>query len=338
LISNSVKFTASGYIKIKTYVDYESNKVVISVEDTGLGIKEEDFSLLFQENIQLNLEKDYNNKGSGLGLSICKLLAKSLDHEIIFESTYGKRTIFNLNLKFMKSRKSIKRRKESLYKNKTHRLFDNCSNLMSTIMKDEIPEIDRNEISFRFDRKNSINILDDQITDRKNFDLIKYKNLEELLEDEDGNYYMTNYNFNIISNNFRFSENCILVVDDHKLVRVNTINLIKSILSYHEINNCCIIEGSDGIDLLNIIRKDESGRIKCIFTDENMEYLNGSEAVKIIRKLEQNNKIKSQHIVSITAFDDISTRQNIMSSGVNSILSKPCSKTAITDIILKIFE
>jgi len=167
--------------------------------------------------------------------------------------------------------------------------------------------------------------------------MIKYKNLDELLEEEDANYYMTNYHFNIIGNNSRFSENCILVVDDHKLVRVNTINLIKIILSNLKINDCCIIEGSDGIDLLNIVRKDESGKIKCIFTDENMEYLNGSEAVKIIRKLEQNNKIKSQHIVSITAFDDIATRQNIMNSGVNSILSKPCSKTAITEILLKIF-
>jgi DNA-binding NarL/FixJ family response regulator len=129
-----------------------------------------------------------------------------------------------------------------------------------------------------------------------------------------------------------------VVVDDHKLVRTNTINLIKKALSALNINDCNIIEGSDGIDLLNIVRKDEKCKIKCILIDENMEYLNGSEAVKIIRKLEQNNKIKSQHIVSITAFDDIGTRKNILDSGVNTILSKPCTKSNIIEILRNVLS
>ena len=109
--------------------------------------------------------------------------------------------------------------------------------------------------------------------------------------------------------------------------------MIKQVLSQLEVNDIEIIELSDGIELLNTVINDKSHRIKCIFTDENMEYMNGSEAVRIIRKLEQFRKIRSYEIVSITAFDDDETRKNILNSGVNSIITKPCSKSSITKIV-----
>ena len=67
-----------------------------------------------------------------------------------------------------------------------------------------------------------------------------------------------------------------------------------------------------------------------------MNYLNGSDAVSIIRKLEQLNKIKSYYIFSITAFDDIETKNNIMNSGINQIISKPCTKSSIIDVFKKL--
>ena len=48
-------------------------------------------------------------------------------------------------------------------------------------------------------------------------------------------------------------------------------------LNHYKFNNIEIIEGSDRIELLNIIMKDNNSLIKYIFTDENMEFLNGSE-------------------------------------------------------------
>ncbi len=75
LISNSVKFTLSGYIKLIAKIDNISKKLIVSVEDTGIGIKEENFHLIFLENIKIDLDKDYNSKGSGLGLGISKNLS-----------------------------------------------------------------------------------------------------------------------------------------------------------------------------------------------------------------------------------------------------------------------
>ena len=63
----------------------------------------------------------------------------------------------------------------------------------------------------------------------------------------------------------------IVVIDDHKLVRDNTVNLLKNVLSFLKINDYAILEGSDGIDLLNFIRLDKEKKIEYIFIDENMD-------------------------------------------------------------------
>jgi signal transduction histidine kinase len=70
LISNSIKFTpARGSIKIKS--NYENGFTVIAVEDTGIGIKEEDMPKIFSFTTHTTLGTG-NEKGTGMGLKICK--------------------------------------------------------------------------------------------------------------------------------------------------------------------------------------------------------------------------------------------------------------------------
>ena len=99
-------------------------------------------------------------------------------------------------------------------------------------------------------------------------------------------------------------------------------------------NEFKIIEGIDGLDLFQFIRNDEENKIKCIFIDENMEYMNGSESVRIIRKLEQFSKIKKYFIISITALEDHESKKNILNSGVDLIIPKPCTSSDL----IKIFK
>ena len=61
--------------------------------------------------------------------------------------------------------------------------------------------------------------------------------------------------------------------------------------------------------------------------------MKGSEAVRIIRKMEKDNKINKFHIVSLTAFEDDYYKNLILDSGVNSIIPKPCSKSDLTKIL-----
>ena len=120
-------------------------------------------------------------------------------------------------------------------------------------------------------------------------------------------------------------------MDDNKFIRNGIVTLIINVLSNLQINDVEILELSDGIELLYVIIKD-SNRIKYVFIDENMEFMNGSESVRIIRKMEKDNKINKFHIVSLTAFEDDYYKNLILDSGVNSIIPKPCTKYDISKI------
>jgi len=66
--------------------------------------------------------------------------------------------------------------------------------------------------------------------------------------------------------------------------------------------------------------------IKCVITDELMEFVEGSLSISILKQLEKRNKIKKVSYISLTSFDDDTNKINIHNSGVDAIITKPCSK------------
>ncbi|MFX1500893.1 MAG: sensor histidine kinase, partial [Promethearchaeota archaeon] len=96
LIGNAIKFTDIGRISIK--VKGKKEQVVISVKDTGSGIKKEDLNKLFKPFSRI-LEPGKYKEGSGLGLHLSKKLANLLGGDITVKSTPGKGSTFKLVLK-----------------------------------------------------------------------------------------------------------------------------------------------------------------------------------------------------------------------------------------------
>lgn len=126
-------------------------------------------------------------------------------------------------------------------------------------------------------------------------------------------------------------------MDDQKPIRDSLKNNLKTIfLTYKK--DYDLIDASDGIDTLKFIMEDQKNRnlIKCIFTDENMEYMNGSQSIKIIRQMENDCKIKKVNIVSVTSFDDEFTKEIILSKGANFLIDKPCNQAALIKILGKL--
>jgi len=101
-ISNAVKFTKEGKIilKVKKISTQEKTFLEISVKDTGIGIKNEDQELLFEEFKTLengnDLNKINNSCGSGLGLNICKALCEKLNFELKMKSKYSYGSKFSI--------------------------------------------------------------------------------------------------------------------------------------------------------------------------------------------------------------------------------------------------
>lgn len=97
LISNAVKYNRRGG-KVIIRFAREDNKAIIEVKDTGIGITQEDQSLLFREFVRIKSRETRNISGSGLGLSIVKRLLDLYDGDIVVRSTPGEGSCFKIEL------------------------------------------------------------------------------------------------------------------------------------------------------------------------------------------------------------------------------------------------
>ncbi len=97
LISNAIKFTPNGEILISLNYKKISNKnikLLFEIKDNGIGIESDKIENIFDRFIQANTNTQRKFGGSGLGLSICKLLVEQFEGNINAKSELGKGTTF----------------------------------------------------------------------------------------------------------------------------------------------------------------------------------------------------------------------------------------------------
>lgn len=98
LLTNAIKYTPEGGI-VELNVSEVNNGVELSIIDSGIGIEPEDIEGLFRIDKNLKSREGTNNeKGSGLGLILCKEFADRLGISIAVESEVGQGTTFRLRL------------------------------------------------------------------------------------------------------------------------------------------------------------------------------------------------------------------------------------------------
>ncbi|USK31329.1 HAMP domain-containing histidine kinase (plasmid) [Bacillus sp. CMF21] len=94
LIENAIRYTEDGLIKVK--LSSNSNTVRLAVEDTGIGIPEEDVPFLFERFYRVEKSRSREFGGTGLGLAIVKHLVELQGGTISVKSKVGKGTCFEL--------------------------------------------------------------------------------------------------------------------------------------------------------------------------------------------------------------------------------------------------
>ena len=102
VLSNAVKYTEKGSVLLRMSAAEQDEKEVtlrIEIKDTGIGIKEENLEKLFQNFTRVDVEKNRNIEGTGLGLSLTKKLIELMDGEIQVQSEYGVGSVFTVILK-----------------------------------------------------------------------------------------------------------------------------------------------------------------------------------------------------------------------------------------------
>ncbi|MDR1946852.1 MAG: hypothetical protein LBQ51_06775, partial [Desulfovibrio sp.] len=100
LVSNAVKYTRKGHVSLRfrRTAKNEREYLSITVTDTGIGIRQEDFPRLFESFEQLDKNKNRGIAGTGLGLAVTKRLVDLMDGELSFASEYGKGSEFTVLL------------------------------------------------------------------------------------------------------------------------------------------------------------------------------------------------------------------------------------------------
>lgn len=98
LLNNALKFTKKGHVKISVSgmqgETEDTECLIFRVEDTGCGIREEDFERIFENFKQIDSKRNRSAEGTGLGLSITRHLAELMQGTIKVESVYGEGSTF----------------------------------------------------------------------------------------------------------------------------------------------------------------------------------------------------------------------------------------------------
>mmetsp|Transcript_11275 Transcript_11275/g.17091 ORF Transcript_11275/g.17091 Transcript_11275/m.17091 type:complete len:125 (-) Transcript_11275:30-404(-) len=106
LLSNALKFTAKGTVKIKLRLSYDPDvgswSLITSVRDSGAGMTMSEKSKLFRLFGTLSSTKDQNSGGIGLGLVICRLIVEKFNGQITVHSVKGKGSLFAFSMQLSK--------------------------------------------------------------------------------------------------------------------------------------------------------------------------------------------------------------------------------------------
>ncbi len=115
LLGNAIKFTNSGYVKLRILVISQELKDIhlkFIIEDSGIGIPKDKLDVIFQEFSQASYDVSLEFGGTGLGLNISQKLLKMHESELKVESEEGKGSIFSFELNYKLSSHANMRNKK----------------------------------------------------------------------------------------------------------------------------------------------------------------------------------------------------------------------------------
>ncbi|MBR0435462.1 MAG: response regulator [Lachnospiraceae bacterium] len=103
LLSNAIKYTEKGFVNLRVDFKYDeeddtNGDILISVMDSGVGIRAEDIPKLFKDYARVDVEKNRKIEGTGLGLKISKQLVDLMHGELNVSSVYGEGSVFSLKI------------------------------------------------------------------------------------------------------------------------------------------------------------------------------------------------------------------------------------------------
>ena len=100
ILTNAAKYTKEGHIifKVDCVIKGDICRLIVSVEDTGIGIKRDSIDKLFDKFERLEEDRNTTIEGTGLGLAITKRLVQLMHGQLVVQSIYGKGSKFTVSI------------------------------------------------------------------------------------------------------------------------------------------------------------------------------------------------------------------------------------------------
>jgi CheY-like chemotaxis protein len=352
LLSNAVKYTDTGHVALTVSgeaIDDESLNLIIKVEDTGRGIKEEDIARLFDDFTQFDMERNRGIEGTGLGLAIARGLLQAMGGAIEAESEYGKGSVFTVTVpQIIRSHEPVARVIDPA--GKSVLVFERRETYIDSIVKTMADlGVDCHLVTTASGFYNGLN------SGRYSFVFVaaalydKVKKLYDKLESPaaialiaEFGETVTEKNVSVITTpiysipvaamfngtaertagggrkpssiGFTAPAAHILIVDD---IQTN-LRVAEGLLQPYRMRVDLCNSGMEAIELAGVKRYD------LIFMDQMMPFMSGIETTQKIRDMGEGNPfLKDIPIVALTANAVLGTQEMVLEKGFDDYLTKP---------------
>jgi len=362
ILRNASKYTKTGYFSLEIYgekTDDDTIMLTMKVKDTGIGIKPGDMAMLFSEFTQFYSKENDNIEGTGLGLALTRSLTQMMGGTIEATSEYGKGSEFIIKLpqKYLNADiqppqtediSAIVYCKTPLVAEYISRTFDdlNMKHIIATSDNDLQYKLYRydwdyifTEESLAHDAESIVRALGltteiimlvdsyDKTYEQQgehNFSMLMmpvyFLPILNLINDVDISPHIREPKLAL----FTAPEANILVVDD---VETN-LYLVEGLLAPYGVNVTSCTSGKDAIELI------ESNNFDLVFMDHMMPNMNGLEAVRIIRKL-NNGAYADLPIVALTANAIVGAKEMFLENNLDDFISKPIEVDKLNHVLTK---
>jgi len=341
LLANALKFTFKGSINLKVSIDeFDPNYIKFEIQDTGIGIKDEDKPKLFKMFGRIDqASAAINTQGVGLGLTISNSLVKMLNPErenakIDFQSEYGRGTTFSFSICTKLTFET--EMDEGMYGGRINSrqpmldhedLSDWCTESVAEFPQDEGPF--RSEIHSPRSTSSPLHshrrlLSRDRLNSKSSFLTTFRANRNFSDGSEQSQIILTSpalYSPRIVDT--------ILVVDD------NTVNILimRKILEKYKFNVVEALNGQEAVNKAKERSKDDF--FKIIFMDCQMPIMDGYEATRILKEMMQNDEIPNTPIFAVTANDTKKDQELSVAAGMSEHLAKPLNHPKLLSCIRK---
>ena len=365
LLGNAVKYTERGFVSFSVRgekVDDTLMNLTFEVSDSGRGIKKEDLEKLFDEYVQVDVDKNIGLEGIGLGLTISQNIINTMGGSISVESEYGEGSVFTVTLpQGIRSNETLASvenpdsinvllyERRGIYIKSITDTLDNLDVSHVLISDDSqlLEKIKSKEYSFLFissalyEKNNNIITMcesdikivlltefGEKIPNKGFFVLampVYSLSIANVLNGIIDSSALVNNKFyvDLIAPNIR-----VLVVDDI----ITNLKVAKGLLESYQIKIDSCKSGYEAIELFRLNQYD------LIFMDHRMPGMDGIEATAHIRVMEQellrNDKLYREiPIIALTANAVSGIKKMFLENGFNDFLSKPIDTGKLNEIL-----